>query len=35
MGSAGVFTAQASSFSLLAIISIVLFRQGRWKQVKI
>lgn len=35
MGSAGVFTAQASSFSLLAVISIVLFRQGRWKQVKI
>jgi putative MATE family efflux protein len=34
-GPAGVFIAQASSFSLLAIISIIIFRKGRWKQVKL
>lgn len=35
LGTAGVFTAQASSFSLLAVLSIIIFRQGRWKQVRI
>jgi putative MATE family efflux protein len=34
-GSSGVFIAQASSFSLLAIISIVIFRRGHWKRVKL
>ena len=34
-GPPGVFVAQASSFSLLAIISIIIFRKGRWKQVKL
>jgi putative MATE family efflux protein len=35
MGPAGVFVAIAISFSVLAIISILLFRRGTWKLVKI
>ncbi len=35
LGPAGVFSAQAGSFSLLAIISVLLFRQGRWKKIKL
>jgi putative MATE family efflux protein len=35
LGPAGVFAAGAGSFSLLAVISIVVFRQGRWKTVRV
>ena len=35
LGPSGVFAAAAGSFSLLAVISIVVFRQGRWKAVRI
>lgn len=34
-GPSGVFASQAFSFSLLAVICIVVFRQGRWKTVKV
>ena len=35
MGPSGVFIAMAGSFSMLAVISIVIFRQGRWKAVRV
>jgi putative MATE family efflux protein len=35
LGPAGVFMAMAISLSLLAVISIALFRRGTWKTVKI
>jgi putative MATE family efflux protein len=35
LGPAGVFISMAVSFSVLALISIVLFRKGTWKMVKI
>jgi Na+-driven multidrug efflux pump len=35
LGPAGVFAAAAGSFSLLAIICILVFRQGRWKTVRV
>jgi putative MATE family efflux protein len=35
MGPSGVFIAIASSMSLLAIISVLIFRSGRWKLTKI
>ena len=34
-GPAGVYAAGAISFSLLAVISIVVFRRGRWKLVRV
>ncbi|HTG44108.1 MAG TPA: MATE family efflux transporter, partial [Verrucomicrobiae bacterium] len=35
IGASGVFAAQAGSFSLLAILSIIIFKRGRWKQVQL
>jgi putative MATE family efflux protein len=35
MGPSGVFSAIAFSFSLLAILSIVVFRRGKWKAVRV
>jgi putative MATE family efflux protein len=35
LGPTGVFIAQASSFCLTALLSIYVFRQGKWKVVKI
>jgi putative MATE family efflux protein len=35
IGPAGVFAAQAFSFSLVAVIGILLFRKGCWKEVKV
>ena len=35
LGPSGVFTAVAISFSLLAVISILVFKRGRWKVVRI
>ena len=35
IGPQGVFIAMAGSFSLLAIICIVIFRRGRWKTVRL
>jgi putative MATE family efflux protein len=32
LGPLGVFTALAISYSILAIVSIIVFRRGRWKQ---
>jgi putative MATE family efflux protein len=34
-GPTGVFIAQSSSFSLVAIVSIIIFRRGKWKEVQI
>jgi putative MATE family efflux protein len=35
IGPAGVFAAQAFSFSLVAVVGIVIFRRGKWKGVKV
>lgn len=35
MGPTGVYIAQTFSFSLLAVVSIVIFKKGKWKQVKV
>ena len=35
VGSAGVFAAQAFSFSLVAVVGIVIFRRGKWKGVRV
>lgn len=35
LGTSGVFISIAGSFSLLAVISIVIFRRGRWKTVRL
>jgi Na+-driven multidrug efflux pump len=35
MGADGVFTAIAVAFSVLTVISGVLFRRGRWKQARV
>ena len=35
LGPNGVFIAMTVSFSTLAVVSAVLFRRGRWKQVKV
>lgn len=35
LGSSGVFISQAASFSLLAVVSVIVFRQGRWKAVRV
>jgi Na+-driven multidrug efflux pump len=35
IGPPGVFAAQAFSFSLVAVIGILLFRKGCWKEVKV
>jgi Na+-driven multidrug efflux pump len=33
VGPSGVFIALTAAFSLLAVVSILLFRRGRWKAV--
>jgi Na+-driven multidrug efflux pump len=35
LGPSGVYVAIALAFSSMAVVSIVLFRQGRWKAVKV
>lgn len=35
VGSAGVFAAQAFSFSLVAVVGIIIFRRGKWKEVRV
>lgn len=35
MGPAGVFIAMTAAFSLLAVISAVMFRRGRWKRMTV
>ncbi|HEV8542490.1 MAG TPA: MATE family efflux transporter [Verrucomicrobiae bacterium] len=35
LGPAGVFSAQAFSFSLSAILAVLIFRRGKWKMVKV
>jgi Na+-driven multidrug efflux pump len=34
-GPTGVFTAVLVGFSTMAVVSVVLFRRGRWKRVKV
>jgi Na+-driven multidrug efflux pump len=35
LGPTGVFTAVLIGFSTMAVVSVVLFRRGRWKRVRI
>lgn len=35
LGPTGVFIAQASSFCLVAVVSIIIFRRGAWRLVKV
>ena len=35
MGPTGVFISVAATYSLAAVIAVVLFRRGRWKEVKV
>ena len=35
LGPTGVFIAIPTAFSILAIVSVILFRRGRWKTTKV